>query len=75
MVNLLAGELTTNAREVLLPTINIVLKENPSVAKAYKEGKEASLQFLLGQSIKSTKGTVDPVILEALLIEQISLIP
>lgn len=39
-----------------------VISENPKPAGAYKAGKQAALQFLLGQVMKETKGKVNPKI-------------
>jgi len=40
-----------------------IIKENPKVAEDYKSGKETALQFLIGQGMKLTKGSVSPEIL------------
>jgi aspartyl-tRNA(Asn)/glutamyl-tRNA(Gln) amidotransferase subunit B len=37
-----------------------VIAENPSVVADYKAGKEASLQFLVGQIMKASKGSANP---------------
>jgi aspartyl-tRNA(Asn)/glutamyl-tRNA(Gln) amidotransferase subunit B len=41
-----------------------IITEHPSVVSEYKGGKVASLQFLLGQAMKQTKGAVDPTLLK-----------
>jgi len=53
----------------LSPIIAKILAENESVVAEYKAGKEASIQFLLGQGMKKTKGAADPAILKQILIE------
>ena len=41
-----------------------IITAHPTVVAEYKGGKTASLQFLLGQAMKQTKGAVDPVTLK-----------
>ncbi len=50
-----AGELESVAQKIL--------EENPQVVAEYKKGKESSLQFLIGQGMKATKGTANPQLL------------
>ncbi len=45
--------------------ISEIVAANPAVVAEYKAGKEASLQFFVGQAMKATKGSANP----ALLIE------
>lgn len=40
-----------------------IIKENSKVAEDYKSGKETALQFLIGQGMKLTKGSVSPEML------------
>jgi aspartyl-tRNA(Asn)/glutamyl-tRNA(Gln) amidotransferase subunit B len=47
-----------------------IVVDNQKAVDEYKAGKEASLQFLLGQGMKATKGSVDPGTLKKLLIEE-----
>jgi len=37
-----------------------VIEENPQAVQDYKSGKETALQFLMGQTMKETKGRADP---------------
>lgn len=46
-----------------------VIDENPSVVAEYKNGKAASLQFLIGQSMKLSRGSGNPQALRELLVE------
>jgi len=55
----------------LLPMIQAVIAENPSVVEEYKGGKEASIQFLIGQGMKKSKGSANPAILKEMLIEEL----
>jgi len=43
-----------------------IIKENQGVVKEYKSGKVESLQFLIGQAMKATKGSGNPQILKEL---------
>ena len=46
-----------------------IIKNNPKVVKDYKGGKESSIQFLVGQAMKSTKGAANPTVLQKLFKE------
>ncbi len=62
----LAGErglLQTSDPTALLATVTEILAENPSVVAEYYAGKEASLQFLIGQGMKKTRGSANPGVL------------
>ncbi len=48
-----------------------VIKDNPSVVLEYKNGKESSLQFLMGQGMKLSKGSANPSILKDILIKNL----
>ncbi|MEK7177160.1 MAG: Asp-tRNA(Asn)/Glu-tRNA(Gln) amidotransferase subunit GatB [Patescibacteria group bacterium] len=41
-----------------------IIKENPEVVLEYKKGKVASLQFLIGQAMKVTRGSGNPQVLK-----------
>lgn len=47
----------------LQPIINELLAENPDAVAQYKAGKEASVQFLVGQGMKKSKGAANPNVL------------
>ncbi len=51
--------------------IEKIVAENPKVAADYKGGKEASLQFLVGQVMKETKGSANPQSIKKVLLEVI----
>lgn len=48
-----------------------IITDNPSVVKDYKEGKEASMKFFLGQGMKETKGGANPQILQELFVKNL----
>jgi len=43
-----------------------IINENTGVVDEYKNGKEASLQFLIGQAMKLTKGAANPTKLQSI---------
>lgn len=65
------GLLQQNSADDLRETIERVLAEHPSVADDYRNGKEAALQFLVGQGMKMTKGAANPELLKTLLKEEL----
>lgn len=72
-------EVIANERGLLMNTSSAdlekvvadILESNPAVVADYKAGKEAALQFLLGQGMRALKGAVDPAQLRAVLIQKI----
>ncbi len=58
--------------EALRTSVQEVLAANPGVVEEYRGGKEASLQFLVGQSMKATKGAGNPSMLKDLIVEEIA---
>lgn len=54
------GLLSQNDHGALQAIIADVLSANTSVVDEYRKGKEASLQFLVGQVMKATRGASDP---------------
>jgi aspartyl-tRNA(Asn)/glutamyl-tRNA(Gln) amidotransferase subunit B len=66
------GLLQSSDPASLQPVIDEVLAENPTVVADYKAGKEAVLQFLVGQGMKKSRGTANPGLLADLLKSTIS---
>ena len=64
-----------NDFDILLPQIKeIVLKileENPKSIEDYKAGKDRALGFLVGQSMKQTKGKANPKMLNEMFLEEL----
>lgn len=58
--------------DTLEKTIDEILAANASVVEDYRKGKEAALQFLIGQGMKALKGAVDPARLREMLMQKIS---
>ncbi len=48
-----------------------IVSENNKVVEEYKAGKEASLQFLIGQGMKESRGSANPQTLKELFVETI----
>ena len=44
-----------------------IIKENPAAVADYKAGKSASLQFLVGQVMKESRGTANPKIAQEIM--------
>jgi aspartyl-tRNA(Asn)/glutamyl-tRNA(Gln) amidotransferase subunit B len=51
--------------------VQAAIEGNPGVVADYKAGKEAALQFLLGQCMKALRGAADPVTLRELLKQKL----
>ena len=61
----------SDAGELIL-AIDKILSENPEPISQYKAGKTASLQFLIGQAMRLTKGSANPEVIKKLLLERLS---
>jgi len=55
----------------LEPLIDSIIAENPVVVAQYLEGKEASIQYLVGQGMKQSKGAANPARLKELFAQKI----
>ncbi len=56
-------------KEELKKIVDTVINENPKIVEDYKNGNVALLQFLIGQSMKASKGSGNPVVLKEILEE------
>ncbi|MEY3783761.1 MAG: hypothetical protein RLZZ230_83 [Candidatus Parcubacteria bacterium] len=65
------GLLQVSDEGALQPVIASIIAEHTTVVDEYKTGKEAALQFLVGQGMKLTKGTANPATLKALIVASI----
>lgn len=61
-----------NSADVLVAVVDEVIAANAAVVAEYKAGKEASIQYLLGQCMKATKGSANPGVLLQLLKEKLT---
>lgn len=58
-------------KEQLAPIIKEVIAQNPKAKKDYKGGKQASLEYLIGQVQRQAQGKADPQLVRQLIIEKI----
>lgn len=63
------GLLQKSDESELTEIIKKILNEHQTIVAEYKQGKTASLQFLIGQGMRATKGSANPEVLKKLLIE------
>ncbi len=63
----LRGLLQEDNEDALLKIVDDIIANHQNVALEYKAGKEASMQFLIGQGMKMSKGSANPTILLELL--------
>ena len=49
--------------------IEKIIGENETVVAEYKQGKESALQYLVGQAMKISKGSGNPVVIKKILLE------
>ncbi|MBU6427173.1 Asp-tRNA(Asn)/Glu-tRNA(Gln) amidotransferase subunit GatB [Patescibacteria group bacterium] len=61
------GLLQQNDAEALEKTVRTVLDANKSVVEEFKAGKKASLQYLIGQVMKETRGSANPAAIPAVI--------
>ncbi len=66
------GLIQTNSTDTLAPIIQKIIADNATVVEDFKAGKEAALQFLVGQVMKETRGSANPKAVTDLLRETIS---
>lgn len=55
----------------IAPAIDKVIADNEKAVAEYRAGKMASLQFLIGQSMKATKGAGNPEVVKKILLEKL----
>jgi aspartyl-tRNA(Asn)/glutamyl-tRNA(Gln) amidotransferase subunit B len=60
---------TTGDTGAVMTAVDEAISENPRALEDYRNGKAASLNFLVGQVMKKTRGKADPVELNRLLLE------
>jgi len=65
------GLLQVSDTASLEPIIKDILVENESVVSEYIAGKEAALQYLVGQCMKKTRGAANPATLKELIVKLI----
>ncbi len=63
------GFLQVSDTATLGSAVREVITANPGPVAEYQGGKEASLQFLLGQAMKASKGAGNPQVLRQMLVD------
>lgn len=58
--------------ESLRTAIQAVIAEHETAVSEYRKGKEASLQFLIGASMRATKGAGNPALIREILVQELS---
>jgi aspartyl-tRNA(Asn)/glutamyl-tRNA(Gln) amidotransferase subunit B len=58
--------------KVITELVNQVLDENPNAITTYKQGRDNILGFLVGMTIKKSKGQANPAIVNTIMREEIS---
>jgi aspartyl-tRNA(Asn)/glutamyl-tRNA(Gln) amidotransferase subunit B len=58
--------------EALRVIVRDVIAANEKVVAEYRGGKEASLQFLIGQGMKASKGSANPQVLARIFKDEIA---
>lgn len=66
-----AGLIQKSNGDEIKKIVSEIVSKNTSVVEDYKKGKQAALQFLVGQGMKATKGAANPEMLKKILIEMI----
>lgn len=66
------GLLQSNDSDFLEQVIDRVLAQNQAVVAEYKAGKASALQFLIGQTMKESKGSANPSLAKELLSKKLA---
>lgn len=65
------GLLQKNDEETLMVVVKKVIANNEKIVNDLKSGKQAALQYLIGQAMKETRGSGNPEILTSLFKKEI----
>ena len=66
------GLIQSHDAETLRGVVQDVLKEEAKAVGEYRAGKESALQYLLGKSMKASKGAGNPAILKELIVKELA---
>lgn len=66
------GLIQKNNEGDLKVIVEKIISENPDVVSQYKAGKTTSIQFLVGQGMKATKGSANPEMLKSIFEKLLS---
>jgi aspartyl-tRNA(Asn)/glutamyl-tRNA(Gln) amidotransferase subunit B len=65
------GLVQVHDTSVLKESIRNVLTEEKKAVEEYRSGKDAALQYLIGKSMKATRGAGNPALLKELIVEEL----
>lgn len=65
------GLVQVHDTSVLKESIRNVLTEETKAVEEYRSGKDAALQYLIGKSMKATRGAGNPALLKDLIVEEL----
>lgn len=65
------GLIQSHDTETLRASVQEVLREEVRAVEEYKAGKEAALQYLIGKSMKESKGAGNPTLLKELILKEL----
>lgn len=65
------GLVQENSKEGLVTMVQEIIAAHPAVVAEYKGGKESTVQFLVGQAMKASKGSANPKVLLELFREEL----
>lgn len=66
------GLIQVHDTDVLREAIAAVIREEEKAVSEYRAGKEAALQYLIGKSMKATRGAGNPALLKELIIAELA---
>ena len=66
-----AGIFVNSDESSLKATIVEVVDANPQAVEEYKKGRDRAVGFLVGQIMKKTKGTANPMLTNKLIVEEL----
>ncbi len=65
------GLIQSHDEGAIKKTVEEIIAANPNVVADFKAGKQAALQFFVGQGMKATKGSANPEILKKIILSLI----
>jgi aspartyl-tRNA(Asn)/glutamyl-tRNA(Gln) amidotransferase subunit B len=65
------GLIQNSNKDALRTIVAEVIAQHTSVVEEYRNGKAQSLQFLVGQGMRLSKGSANPALLKEVILEQL----
>jgi len=66
------GLMQMNDTDAMRAHAREVIHANPKAVEEYRSGKEASLQFLIGMTMRASKGSGNPTTIRTILLEELA---